>query len=126
MITSDYGVKKKPIIARNPQANNIIEGIHQTTGNMIRSSEVYGTSIDEKGPRTGILSGVRFATRATVHTPIQAIPTQLVFGRDTILNVKHEENWKYIHERKKKIIKKIIRIKTRKENFTTNKWQTKY
>ena len=72
MIASDYGVKKKPITARNPQANSIIERIHQTIGNMIRSFEVHDTSIDEKNPWTRILSAVRFATRATVHTTMQA------------------------------------------------------
>eukprot|EP00957_Ditylum_brightwellii_P192846 14683255-Ditylum_brightwellii.AAC.1 len=73
---------------------------------MIRSFEVHGASIDEKDPCTGILSAVRFATRTTVHTTMQAIPMQLVFGRDAILNVKHEANWKYIDERKEKLIKK--------------------
>eukprot|EP00957_Ditylum_brightwellii_P023308 1759473-Ditylum_brightwellii.AAC.1 len=43
---------------------------------------------------------------------MQATPMQLVFGRDYILNVKHEANWKYIHERKENIIKK----KNEKEN----------
>eukprot|EP00957_Ditylum_brightwellii_P156550 11915078-Ditylum_brightwellii.AAC.1 len=56
MIASDYTVKKKPITARNPQVNSIIERIHQTMGNMIRSFEVHDTSIDEKDPWTGILS----------------------------------------------------------------------
>eukprot|EP00957_Ditylum_brightwellii_P114957 8767534-Ditylum_brightwellii.AAC.1 len=56
MIASDYGVKKKPTTARNPQANSIIERIHQTIGTMIRSFEVHGTTIDEKDPWTGILS----------------------------------------------------------------------
>eukprot|EP00957_Ditylum_brightwellii_P136749 10428047-Ditylum_brightwellii.AAC.1 len=107
MIASDYGVKKKPIISRNPQASSIIERIHQTIGNMIRSLELHNTNIDEKDPWTWILSAVRFATRATVHTTMQAAPMQLVFGRDVILNVKHEANWKYIYERKEKIIKKI-------------------
>eukprot|EP00957_Ditylum_brightwellii_P179848 13700672-Ditylum_brightwellii.AAC.1 len=65
MIASDYGVKKKTITARNHQANSIIERIHQTVGNMIRSFEVHGTKIDEKDPWTGILSAMRFATRAT-------------------------------------------------------------
>jgi hypothetical protein len=37
---------------------------------------------------------------------MQATPIQLVFGRDTILNVKHEANCKCINERKDKIIKK--------------------
>eukprot|EP00957_Ditylum_brightwellii_P005655 431365-Ditylum_brightwellii.AAC.1 len=74
MIASDNGAKKKPIKARNPQANSDIERIHQTIGNMIRSFEVHDTIIDEKNPWTGILSAVRFATRATVRTTIQATP----------------------------------------------------
>eukprot|EP00957_Ditylum_brightwellii_P030948 2344827-Ditylum_brightwellii.AAC.1 len=56
MITSDYGVKKKPITERNLQANSIVERIHQTIGNMIRTFEVHDTSIDENDPWTGILS----------------------------------------------------------------------
>eukprot|EP00957_Ditylum_brightwellii_P162127 12343651-Ditylum_brightwellii.AAC.1 len=55
MIASDYGVKKKSITARNPQANGIIEGIQQTIGNMIRLFEVHDISIDEKDSWTGIL-----------------------------------------------------------------------
>eukprot|EP00957_Ditylum_brightwellii_P086469 6579109-Ditylum_brightwellii.AAC.1 len=50
MTASDYGVKKKPIAARNPQTNSIIERIHQTIGNVIGSFEVYDTNIDEKDP----------------------------------------------------------------------------
>eukprot|EP00957_Ditylum_brightwellii_P150658 11471027-Ditylum_brightwellii.AAC.1 len=73
---------------------------------MIRSFEVHGTRIDEKDPWTGILNAMRFATRATVHTTMQTTPMQLVFNRDAILNVKHEANWKYINERKEKLIKK--------------------
>eukprot|EP00957_Ditylum_brightwellii_P129253 9859868-Ditylum_brightwellii.AAC.1 len=70
-IASDYGVKKIPLTARNSQTKSIIERIHQTIGNMIRSFEVHGTSIDEKDPWTGIFSTVRFTTRATVHTTMQ-------------------------------------------------------
>eukprot|EP00957_Ditylum_brightwellii_P155297 11822187-Ditylum_brightwellii.AAC.1 len=55
-IARDYGMKKKPITARNAQANSIIERIHQTIGNIIRLFEVHGASIDEKDPWTGILS----------------------------------------------------------------------
>eukprot|EP00957_Ditylum_brightwellii_P141921 10812651-Ditylum_brightwellii.AAC.1 len=73
---------------------------------MIRSFEVHDTTIDEKDPWAGILSAVIFATRVTVHTTTQATPMQSVFGRDAILNVKHEANWKYIHARKEKLIKK--------------------
>eukprot|EP00957_Ditylum_brightwellii_P166607 12682664-Ditylum_brightwellii.AAC.1 len=74
MLASDYGVKEKPITVRNSQANSIIERIHQTIGNMLRSFKVHDTSIDEKDPWTGVLSAVRFATRATVHTTMQKTP----------------------------------------------------
>eukprot|EP00957_Ditylum_brightwellii_P026109 1974107-Ditylum_brightwellii.AAC.1 len=87
MILKDYKVKKKLITVGNPQANNITERIHQTIGNMIRSFEVHSTEIYKMGPWTCTLSAVRFVTRATVHTTMQATPMQLVFGRDTVLNV---------------------------------------
>eukprot|EP00957_Ditylum_brightwellii_P029476 2228458-Ditylum_brightwellii.AAC.1 len=73
---------------------------------MIRSFEVHSTDIDEKDPWTSILSAVRFTTRATVHTIIQATPMQLVFGRDAILNVKHEADWTYIKQRREGLIRK--------------------
>jgi hypothetical protein len=34
MVQRDYGIKRKPITTRNPQANSIIERVHQTIGNI--------------------------------------------------------------------------------------------
>ncbi len=45
-----------------------------------------------------------FALRATYHTTLQATPTQLVFGRDAMLNVKFEANWQLIKQRKQRRI----------------------
>jgi hypothetical protein len=98
MVREDYGVKIKPITTRNPQANAIIERVHQTIGNIIRTFDVQ--LIDEEDPWNGILSATMFAVRATYHTTLQASPMQLVFGRDAILNVKHISNWEHIRQRK--------------------------
>eukprot|EP00957_Ditylum_brightwellii_P153331 11669436-Ditylum_brightwellii.AAC.1 len=106
MILKGYRVKKRPTTVRNPQANSITERIHWTIGNMIRTFEVHSTDIDKKDPWTGILSAVRFATRATIHTTMQATPMQLVFGRDAILNVMLEAEWSYIKQRKESLIRK--------------------
>jgi len=46
-----------------------------------------------------------FAMRATYHTTMQATPTQLVFGRDHLLNTKFEADWAYIRDRKQRIIR---------------------
>ena len=40
MCQNDYGMKRKPKTTRNPQSNAIIERIHQTVGNIIRTFPV--------------------------------------------------------------------------------------
>ena len=105
MVQDDYGIKKKPITKRNPQANAIVERVHQTIGNMIRTFEVQDQEdLDESDPWSGILAAVSFAVRATFHTTTKATPMQLVFGRDAMLNIPFTANWKYIEDRKRKLI----------------------
>ena len=88
----------KPITTRKPQVNAIIECVHQTIGNIVRTFDVKNLDIDK--PWGGILASTMFDVRATYQTTLQALPMQLVFGRDTILNVKHITDWKHINERK--------------------------
>ena len=40
MCHNDYGLERKPITTRNPQSNAIIERIHQTIVNIIRTFDV--------------------------------------------------------------------------------------
>ena len=84
IIQKDYGIKRKPITVRNPQANAIVERIHQVIGNMIRTFELEDRYLDEDDPWKGILCAVAFAIRSTVHTTLQHTPGQLVFGRDIV------------------------------------------
>ena len=73
MIQDDYGIKKKTITKRNPQANAIVERVHQTIGNMIRTFQIQGKdNLDEKDPWNGILTAAAFAVRATLHTTTKA------------------------------------------------------
>ncbi len=105
MLKNDYGIKRKPISARNPQANSMVERIHQTIGNIIRTFQVQNINgLDENDPWSGILAATMFATRATYHTTMQATPMQLVFGRDAILNTKFVADWDFIKSRKQHII----------------------
>jgi transposase InsO family protein len=106
MLKDDYGVKTKPITVRNPQANAIVERVHQVIGNIIRTFELEKNYMDEADPWKGVLSATAFAVRSTFHTTLKNTPGQLVFGRDMILNIKHEANWEFIRERKQRIIEK--------------------
>ena len=106
MVTEDYGLEKAPITVRNPQANAIVEQIHQTLANLVRTFELENNYLDEEDPWKGILAAAAFAVRSTYHTTLQKTPGQLVYGRDMILNVKHLANWEYIRQRKQHLINK--------------------
>ena len=105
MLIRDYGIKYKPTSVCNPQANAIVEHVHQTIGNMIRTFQVYDNDeLDDEDPWTGILTAVMAAVRSTYSTTTQATPMQLVFGRDAIFNIPFVADWDYIHQRKQHII----------------------
>jgi hypothetical protein len=119
MIQNDYGLKIKRITTRNPQANAIIERVHQTIGNIIRTFDVQ--SMDSNDPWGGILAATMFAVRATFHTTLQASPMQLVFGRDAILNINHVTDWAHINQRKQNRINE----NNKRENFNRRDHQYK-
>ncbi len=83
MIQKDFSGTKRVITTRNLQENSIIERVHQTIGNMIRSFELNKST--ESDPWDSVLAAMMFAVQITVHTMLQASPTQLVFGRDALI-----------------------------------------
>ena len=94
----EYGIIRKLITTRNPQANSMVERAHQTIGNMIATKGVTGKSSLPDGSWSGILSAVAFAMRATLHTTLRATPMQLVFNRYAIHNIRFEADWQYIRQ----------------------------
>jgi hypothetical protein len=56
--------------------------------------------MDSDDPWTGMPAAEIFAVRAACHATLQALPMQLAFGRDAILNTKHMSNWEHIRQRK--------------------------
>ena len=61
---NDYGLKRKRITTRNPQSNAIIERIHQTIGNIIRTFDVSNIVVNND-PWSGILAVTMFDVCAT-------------------------------------------------------------
>ena len=88
------------ISIRNPQANVIVERVHQTIGNIIRTFKIQEMDLGYENPWEGILSSIMFAIQSTVRTTTQHTPSQLGFCGDTILNINQEANWQLIKQRK--------------------------
>ena len=106
MLVHDYGIKRKPITVRNPQANAIVERIHQVIGNIIRTFDLENNYLDKKDPFKGVLAAAAFAVRSTYHTTLKKMPGQLVFGHDMIFNIQHVANWEFIRKNKQQCIDK--------------------
>jgi len=94
MIRNDYGIKKRPIAVRNSQANSILEHVHQTISNILRTFKILDTTMEEEDPWSGLLAATMFAIRSMVHITTQHTPMQLVLGRDAFLNIAHDANWR--------------------------------
>ena len=90
----EYGINHKIITTHNPQANLMIERVHQVLHNMIRT--IGNQDARDLGHYgwTRVLSAVRQAIRSTVHTTLRATPTQLVFGQDALLNISFQADWR--------------------------------
>ena len=109
----EYGIKVKMATTANPQANSIVERVHQTLGNMVRSLNLQ-ESEDLDFEWNGVLSAAAYGIRSTYHTTLKASPGQLVFGRDMIFNIRHVADWRAIQQRKQQVIDK----NNRRENST--------
>jgi transposase InsO family protein len=104
----NLGIKYSPTPSYTPQGKSIIERIHQVMGNMLRAFELVERELVPDG------------IRSTLHTTLQAIPGQLVFGRDMIHHVRFQANW----DRIKNNIQKIIENSNKREDI--NRIKRKY
>ena len=100
----DFAIKPTPTSVKNPQANAILERVHQVLGDMLRTKELQKHTFDEIDPWSELLASVAWAIRSTHHTTLQASPAQLIFSRDMLLNIKFIADWESIRLRKQKVI----------------------
>jgi transposase InsO family protein len=114
LIKEECDIEAKPSSKRNPQSNAILERIHQTIGNVLRTFKAENQPIDESDPWSGILSAAAWAVRSTCHTTLQSTPGQLVFGRDMIWDTAHVADWQHVKEHKQTLINKNNKKETGK------------
>jgi transposase InsO family protein len=87
-LVNNYGIKKINSTPFNPQSNGIIESIHLTLNDSLRTAEIDGREMDEKDPWGPFSPSAAYSIRSTFHTTLKATPGQLVFGRDMVLPIK--------------------------------------
>ena len=100
----NFGMKKRQSSAYNPQANGIIERVHQVLNNCLRTYDIEQYELCERDPFGPFLAAASYAIRSTFHTTLKASPGQLVFGQDMLLPVQFKADWALINARKQKLI----------------------
>ena len=106
MITNDYCITVKPITSRNPKSNTILESVLHTLSNILRTFKVQSMVLDKENLWDGILASTMFFLRDKVHTTTQYTPDQLIFGRESRINRRHNIDWEIIRKQKKELINK--------------------
>ena len=64
-----YGVKGIATTVKNPQAN-LVERVHQTLGNMLRTQDIQNVILDKQDPFTDILCKYAWVICSTIHTTL--------------------------------------------------------
>ena len=83
-----------------------MDRVHHTIGNIVCTFKTQQMDLDIENPWGGILSLAMISIRFKVHTTTQHTLSQLVFGRDAILNINQEANWQLIKQHKQALINK--------------------
>jgi hypothetical protein len=80
-------------MVKNPQANAILECVHQVLGQMLCTAEINMaqsvTSIDVDV----FLDNAAWANCSTYHTVLKASPGAATFGQDMLINIPFVADW---------------------------------
>ena len=98
--------------AKNAQSNAICERMHQTVGNVLRTTLHSNPPKDMDNARDIIddaLATAMHAMRCNVTTALGSLPGALVFGRDMFLNVPLTADWVTISKHREQLVNENLR-----------------
>eukprot|EP00804_Cyclotella_cryptica_P008787 CCRYP_015641-RA/>CCRYP_015641-RA protein AED:0.42 eAED:0.41 QI:0/-1/0/1/-1/0/1/0/165 len=80
-LCDSYGIKHKPTSIKNPQANIILEQMHQVIMTMLRTAELDMANTVAPCDIADFLTDAAWAIRSTYHMVLKASPGAAIFGR---------------------------------------------
>ena len=120
-LCDSYGLKRKPTSVKNPQANAILERVHQTIMGMLRTAEIDMADTVSESDIADFLTNAAWAVRSTYHTVLKASPGAAIFGRDMLFDIPFIADWNKIGDYRQRQTDR----NTRRENKTRVDWDYK-
>ena len=116
-----YSIMRKPTCVKTPQANAILERVHQVIMVMLLTAEIdMANSVDASDIDT-FLTNVVWAIRSTYHTVLQASPGAAFFGWDMLFDIPFLADWNKIGDYRQC----QTDLNTERENRTCKDWNYK-
>ena len=120
-LCNSYGLKHKPTSVKNPQANAILERVHQTIMGMLSTAEIDMADTVSESDIADFLTNAAWAVRSTYHTVLKASPGAAIFGRDMLFDIPFIADWNKIGDYRQC----QTDCNTRRENKTRVDWDDK-
>jgi transposase InsO family protein len=89
-----YGVQPVPTTVRNPISNGVVERVHLTMGDMLRTITFAGDDWILEAQRT--LDAVAWAIRTTVNPDLKYSPCHLAFQQDMLFRRAVAIDWNHV------------------------------
>ena len=95
-LCESYGIKRKPTSVKNPQANAILERLHQVITTMLHTAELDMANTVVTSDIDAFLTDAAWAICSTYHTVLTASPGAAIFGRDMLFGIPFLADWNKI------------------------------
>jgi hypothetical protein len=86
-----------------PQANGILERVHQVLGQMLCTAELDMADSVTPNDVDFFLDNAAWAIYSTYHTVFKASPGAAIFGQDMLFDIPFMADWRKIGERRQSL-----------------------
>ena len=97
-LCDSYSLKRKPTSIKTPQANAILERMHQVIMTMLRTAELDMADTVAPSDISDFLMDAAWAVHSTYHAVLKASLGGAIFGRDMLFDVPFLADWNKIGE----------------------------
>ena len=107
-VLNRHNIQKSPTGVKNPQANSIVERLHQSIANSLRILS-YAHPPRSQAEVDDIintsLQTASYAAKAAIHSTMKLSPGAMAFSRDMLLNIPILADFRLLQQRKEAVIR---------------------
>ena len=113
-LCESFQIKHKPTTIKNPQANAILERIHQVVTHMMRTSSLDMQDTSTPDMIDDFIANVGWEICSTHHTVLGSTPGAAIFNQDMLFDISYISDWSEIGQRRQQQVDRSNKIENKK------------